>query len=535
MEANVMEEMASISLRRCESQTELTDERAHSLFVVIGGMGDLTIRHEKIPVSMGRCYYAAPGAKATASPHFNSLDLYHIRFERWRKSENDRREPIWIADLSEWLPEGELYAGDEGRYLEQANALHGIVEQGELVTAHRRRLLFQELLYECVKACVGRTEEQNDSQGAIRRAIRYIREHYREELHRDELAKMANLSPEYFSQQFRAVSGSSLTDYLAEVRIGHVKERLLFTNERLAEIAKAVGYRDEYYLSRKFKNVTGMSPSAYVKSDKKIVSLSPHLTRHLLALGIVPAATLTFPWGFGDDQERMDEQGCVCRSWDKGFSDEELLRMEPELLLCIDNVSPDRLSFYRGICPTLVIPWYLSDWRGHFREVARAIDRRAQAENWLKVFAAKADATRNAIREVVGVERTVLIYNVRGDAAFVYRNRAMGSQVIYDELGMRMPVSVQARPAQGNFIPVEPWEVLPAFSADCILLSVDRSPEARERADRMLESSEWTAYANLPGKRICEVDMARWHGYDPLSILWQLEDASRLFALRECK
>lgn len=533
MRVNVIEEMTGITFRQCKSLTEMTEEYAHGLFVIAGGMGNLMIRHVKFPVSMGKCYYAPPGTKVTAMPHFNSLDLYHIAFERLRGPEGNER--LWRADNSSFAPEGELFAGDDGRLLELVNSLYNNGEDREELSVYRQRKLFHELVFEVIQTYAAHSEEQTNSHAAIKRTIQYLQEHYNEELGRDELAKMANLSPEYYSQQFRAISGSSLTDYLAMLRIQHVKEKLLFTQERLAKIAKAVGYRDEYYLSRKFKKVTGLSPSAYIKSDKKVVSLNPHLTRHLLALGIVPAATLSFPWKFGTYQEQLDQSGCLCREWDKGFADEELRQLKPDLLLCIDNVSADRLSFYRSICPTLVVPWYVSDWRGHFRSVAKAVGKQVAAENWLAEFQSKVMEARAVIRATIDEEMTVLIYNVRESTSFIYRDRGMGSQVIYDELHLRMPESVRAKMIHDTSIPLEPDHLLPTYAADCMLLSVEASKKAEERARAMLETAQWNTYLSSSRQRIHKVDMAQWHGYDPLSIEWQLEEAVRLFTLRESK
>ncbi|CAN7216326.1 AraC family transcriptional regulator [Paenibacillus sp. LjRoot153] len=38
----------------------------------------------------------------------------------------------------------------------------------------------------------------------------------------------------------------------------------------LTYIAKLVGYEDEFYFSRVFKRITGMTPSSYAKLSKKL-------------------------------------------------------------------------------------------------------------------------------------------------------------------------------------------------------------------------------------------------------------------------
>lgn len=523
-----IERLSAVVFRQCGTTTDLTDERAHGLYIAAGGMGSLTIGHVKLPISIGRAFYAAPGTKVTVAPYFNSLDLYHIAFERLRNASGET-SPSWTPVRTGFASEGELPCGTDGRLLELANELRCCSDSREASAPYRRQKLFHELLYELAReAEAGRAAEQSDSHAAIKRTMLYVQEHYNEEIGREELARMANLSPEYYSQQFRAISGSSLTDYLAALRIQHAKEKLLFTSEKLADIAKAVGYRDEYYFSRKFKQLTGLSPSAYPKAEKKIVSLNPHLTRHLLALDITPAATLAFPWKFGTFQSLLEQRGCVCREWDKGFSDEELRGLRPDLLLCIDNVSPERLGLYRSIGPTLVVPWFLSDWRGHFRTVAKAVGKSEHAENWLDDFRMRAAQARTAVRNAGADGQSVLIYNIRSKSSFVYRDRGMGSQVVYGELQMPMPEKVRMVAVQDTSIPVEPDALLPDFAADLILLSVEPTDRARERIAEMRSSPVW----RFPEPRVREVEMARWHGYDPLSVAMQLEDAVGLLTLQ---
>lgn len=42
-------------------------------------------------------------------------------------------------------------------------------------------------------------------------------------------------------------------DYLTELRIGHAKQLLRDSDLYMREIARKVGYHDEFYFSRKFK------------------------------------------------------------------------------------------------------------------------------------------------------------------------------------------------------------------------------------------------------------------------------------------
>lgn len=77
------------------------------------------------------------------------------------------------------------------------------------------------------------------------------------------IAKRVNMSRSYFSQCFKEIVGMNFSDYLRQVRIEKAKELLLYTNKTILWIAESVGYMDEKYFSRTFREQTDMLPSKY--------------------------------------------------------------------------------------------------------------------------------------------------------------------------------------------------------------------------------------------------------------------------------
>jgi len=77
------------------------------------------------------------------------------------------------------------------------------------------------------------------------------------------LAKRVNMSRSYFSQCFKEIVGINFSDYLRQIRIHRAKELLQYTNKTILWIAENVGYMDEKYFSRTFREQTGMLPSKY--------------------------------------------------------------------------------------------------------------------------------------------------------------------------------------------------------------------------------------------------------------------------------
>lgn len=102
----------------------------------------------------------------------------------------------------------------------------------------------------------------------VRIAKEYTKQNYqKKELSLKEVADAAGISRTYFSKMFKDTTGEKYWDYLSRCRIEKAKELLLNTNLGQAEISEKVGYSSEFHFSRKFKEIVGMSPNKFRKSN----------------------------------------------------------------------------------------------------------------------------------------------------------------------------------------------------------------------------------------------------------------------------
>jgi AraC-like DNA-binding protein len=77
------------------------------------------------------------------------------------------------------------------------------------------------------------------------------------------LARELGLGYEAFRKRFSKTFGISPAHFRLQRRVDRTKTLLVAGDETLAQIAKKVGFCDEYYLSHKFKQLTGSSPGSY--------------------------------------------------------------------------------------------------------------------------------------------------------------------------------------------------------------------------------------------------------------------------------
>lgn len=148
----------------------------------------------------------------------------------------------------------ELRFGDELSLYQEANGLTGI----ETIVAWFQRK---------VEACFELMEEVRDrgNKRFMDMAKEYIRSRYDQDLTLEAVAKHVNLSPGYFSKQFKQEFGENFVDYLIHFRIDKSKELLKAGTHSVKEIAARVGYHDEKYFYKVFKKMTGLTPKEYYK------------------------------------------------------------------------------------------------------------------------------------------------------------------------------------------------------------------------------------------------------------------------------
>lgn len=95
--------------------------------------------------------------------------------------------------------------------------------------------------------------------------VEYIDKHYGEDMSISYLANRFFISPSYLAHLFKKKSGKSIIEYINEVRISHAKSFLEKEDLSIGDIATRVGFGDINYFSRKFKAITGMTPTEYKK------------------------------------------------------------------------------------------------------------------------------------------------------------------------------------------------------------------------------------------------------------------------------
>jgi AraC-like DNA-binding protein len=101
----------------------------------------------------------------------------------------------------------------------------------------------------------------------LERVLQHMRLYYHKALRVSELADIAGMSPSHFNRVFRSAVGASPIDWLRHYRIAQAKRRLIESLDPIKDVARQVGYADQFYFSKDFKRFTNLTPTAFRETE----------------------------------------------------------------------------------------------------------------------------------------------------------------------------------------------------------------------------------------------------------------------------
>jgi len=104
--------------------------------------------------------------------------------------------------------------------------------------------------------------------------INYIDANYDKTVTLDEIARASHLSPSRLAHVFKEQMGITIIDYLTSVRIERAKQLLLATEQSCTEICFQIGYNNQSYFTRTFKDLVGMPPRDFRRKNKRRARIS---------------------------------------------------------------------------------------------------------------------------------------------------------------------------------------------------------------------------------------------------------------------
>lgn len=107
------------------------------------------------------------------------------------------------------------------------------------------------------------TFRERENENVVSRVKGYINENFAKDISLDDVSRLVDISPYYFSKLFKQEVGENFIEYLTRTRIGHARQLLGDPRYSIKEVCVMCGYSDPNYFSRIFKKYEGKTPSEY--------------------------------------------------------------------------------------------------------------------------------------------------------------------------------------------------------------------------------------------------------------------------------
>ncbi|MES2829257.1 MAG: AraC family transcriptional regulator [Bacteroidota bacterium] len=94
----------------------------------------------------------------------------------------------------------------------------------------------------------------------------YSLANFKRKIQMEEMASVANISPNSFCRYFKSRTRKTYTQFISEIRVGHACKLLIEDNMNVKQICYESGFHNFASFHKHFKVITGKSPLTYQKS-----------------------------------------------------------------------------------------------------------------------------------------------------------------------------------------------------------------------------------------------------------------------------
>ncbi|WP_127590938.1 AraC family transcriptional regulator [Paenibacillus lautus] len=495
-----------------------------TLLIATAGTGRLVLEDTEHAIRRGRCYHIVPGTTSVIHSESDGLAYYRLTYEYWR-IDGRKTDSVPVRSFQSCMRQGVLSCRPFSQCLDYLEALwkqRGTRCELEDFDVHVR---FQQLmLFLC-------RQNRNDSQSidmrqAVERSIEHLTEDYRKTWTVEQLADRADVARWHYTRIFKELTTQYPLDYLNRIRIERAKELLLATEDRLLDIASFVGFSNEYYFNRRFKQTVGVSPGQYRRRrhdhDTKRV-FAPFLEDFLVALGIKPVIQCTHPrWGKQDylglhdvpviDIEREDIDELSRHKLDMIMMDQGFTRW----------MSDDGLG---RLAPTYEFQHAGEDWRQTLRTSADLLGRMDRVSDVIAQYEYKASRAKALLKRAVRTQ-TVACLRISALGMSLYSGPDHGytGPILYRDLGLTPHPLVQRLSGDARNA-ILTREYMKLLDADHLFITLDKRHSSCEGEERsVMDTPEWKSLPAVKSGCVYEVDFLTWMNYGSISHGRKIED-----------
>jgi AraC family transcriptional regulator of arabinose operon len=102
----------------------------------------------------------------------------------------------------------------------------------------------------------------------LQQAMKFLEDRVDGAIRLPELARVVGVSPSHLSKLFREATGGGVLAHHTALKMARARLLLDTTDLTIAEVGREIGLNDQFYFSRQFRRLHGVSPRAY-RADRK--------------------------------------------------------------------------------------------------------------------------------------------------------------------------------------------------------------------------------------------------------------------------
>ncbi|MFT8350191.1 AraC family transcriptional regulator [Clostridium saccharoperbutylacetonicum] len=234
----------------------------HEVGLIIGAKGNIRIENKKHKINEGILFYISPDVT-----YFIELDIekaayfmtVHFSYANvifndsiWNIKNESEILPLHpVQELKDYCHIGEIFKKLVSNWYEK-------LPNYEFVTKN----LLEQLIFE-VSESIKEQRHNYLTDLKIEKVIKYMNQNVNKKITVAELSQLVRLSLTYLSEAFKDATGYSIIKFFNKMKIDKAKELIIEGDKKIKEVAGLLGFSDEFYFSRMFKNIEGISPSEF--------------------------------------------------------------------------------------------------------------------------------------------------------------------------------------------------------------------------------------------------------------------------------
>ncbi len=223
--------------------------------ILLSGSFEVTMRGRRDEVNRGDVVIFPQGEPFRRRAH-RPLSMIYIGFE-----------PLGEID-SRFC--GRLDFLERERVAEDTRMLRSLAELPRLVQLERAEHYFEDIVFEFSRArpesCIIDPGQLADK--LVSSAVRHIGRDFSRPMRVSELAEEAGLSHVSFTNRFVRAVGMTPIEYLRRTRLTEAARLLNSTELTVREISERCGFENQFYFSRSFSAMYGLSPSEWRRQGR---------------------------------------------------------------------------------------------------------------------------------------------------------------------------------------------------------------------------------------------------------------------------